>query len=49
MVEIEGRKVLYHYVIYDICAIKPTSAVRLKLTVNSGQYNGKIIARIDEV
>lgn len=49
MVEIEGRKVLYHYMIYDLCQLKATSVVNIKVTVNSGSYNGKIIARIDKV
>ena len=49
LVTVDGKDVIYHYMVYDLCHLDATSRFSLRLTVNQGKFIGKVTARIDRV
>ena len=49
LVKMEGKEVLYHYLIFDMCHMDEKSVIEISMKVNSGSFVGKMTARIDEI
>ena len=44
-----GSQVIYHYMIYDLCQIQKDSNFKMNIIVNGGEYNTKVLARLDKI
>jgi len=44
-----GSQVIYHYMIYDLCKINKDSNFKMNIIVNGGEFNTKVLARLDKI
>ena len=49
LVQLQERKVLYHYTVFDLCDVTDKSQISFEIQAYYGKFKGKIIARVDEV
>lgn len=38
LVDIDGKKVLYHYLVYDLCHVDPETSIEMMIKSNGGEF-----------
>lgn len=49
IVKLDGKDVIYHYMIYDLCKIQPDSRIAYTVRIRDGFFHVKMIARVEQI
>lgn len=45
----DGKQVIYHYMIYDLCHMTKASNFKMNVIVNGGEFSVRVLAWLDKI